>query len=439
MPAPKNRVHLTDRLLRTLRAEGQRRQLMDTAVPNFGVRVSPSGRIVFFVRYRIGRQSRRYNLDTYPNLALGDARNEARGVLHRAYQGQDPQRERLHVRRAATFGDLAAEYIDRHARPNLRSWETEVRVLEKDLLPAWRNLPAHLITAADVRLLLDGIVDRGAPVMANRTRGEISRIFNFAIGRQILDHNPASRVRPPAREQSRQIVLTEQQIKTLWALWNREASPVAGAFQFLLVTAQRGMEVLTMRWQDVEGSWWRIPPEVVKNKLAHRVHLSPLAHSIIERQRASAGTTPWVFASPRLAGRHLFCLHEAAKRYRSTSGLSGWTAHDLRRTAATFMSRLGVPRLVIAKILNHADTGVTAIYDRADYELEIRDGLSRWGSKLQELLDIDLAPSEQLPSTAAPAPTTPQAPSPDRPRQAPPTIPSLVSSPPPRQYSNRRL
>jgi integrase len=392
VPAPKNRVHLTDRLLRTLCGDGVRRQLMDEDVRNFGLRVNPSGSIVFFVRYRIGRHSRRQNLGTYPNVSLAAARAEAREVVHRAGHGEDPQRERLEARRAATFGDLAGDYLERYARREKRRWKEDERILEKDLLPAWRNLPAGDIDAGDVHRVLDAIVDREARIMANRTRSLISRIFNFGIERRVVAHNPVAGVRPPARERSRQVVLSEDQLKALWAVWTADATLTAAAFQLFLVTAQRETEVLTMRWQDVDGEWWCIPPEVVKNKLAHRVYLSPLAMAIVGRLRLSAGDSPWVFASPKKKGeRPIVAVNKAAERFCSKSGVGGWTPHDLRRTAATCMSRLGVPRIVIGKILNHADAGVTAIYDRSDYEPEIKDALSRWGGELQRVLGLDLS------------------------------------------------
>jgi len=387
MPAAKNRVHLTDRLLQSLHSE-ERQQFMDTAVRNFGLRVSPTGRKVFFVRYRVGRKTRRQNLGVYPNVKLAEARAEAKDIAARAGRGEDPQRQRLEARQATTFAELARGFIDIYARREKRSWQEDVRILEKDLLPAWGDLPAYEITAGDVHRVLDPIVDRGAPVMANRTRALISRLFNFGIDRQLLAHNPVTGVRRPARERSRQVVLSEEQLRALWAAWAAEVSISSAAFQLLLVTAQRRREVLSMRWQDIEGSWWRIPPNVVKNKLAHRVYLAPLALRALAQLRPWTGHGTWVFASPKRAARSLVSVKTAAKRFRGVSGVEGWTPHDLRRSAVTHMARLGVPRLVLAKVLNHADSGVTAIYDRSSYEPEMKDALCRWARHLEEAIAV---------------------------------------------------
>jgi integrase len=386
MPAAKNRVHLTDRLLQSLRSADARKQFMDQAVPNFGVRLGIDGRRVFFVRYRFGRQSRRHALGLYPNVSLKEARDLARDILVRAGRGEDPQQERRAARSAPTFAELAGEYVERYARREKRRWQEDVRILEKDLLPAWRHLPARSITPREVHRVLDGILDRGSPVMANRTRALISRLFNFGIEREVVAHNPVVGVRPPAREHSRQVVLSEAQLRTLWAVWDAERSITAAVFQLLLVTAQREREVLTMRWEDVDGPWWRIPPNVVKNKLAHRVYLPPLALAILDDLRAITGRGAWVFASPKKVARPVVAINKAAERFRATSGVDGWTPHDLRRTAATHMGRMGVNRLVIGKVLNHSEPGVTAIYDRSTYEPEMQDALCRWAAELQSLV-----------------------------------------------------
>ena len=402
MPVAKNRVRLTDRLLRSLRADSARQQLMDDSVPNFGIRVSPTGRKVFFVRYRLGRQNRRQNLGVYPSLQLADAREQARGISVRAARGEDPQRERLEGRRATTFGELAAEYVERHARREKRRWKEDVRILDKDLLPTWRNLAVRDITAADVHRVLDRIVARGARIMANRTRALISRVFNFGVERNVIVHNPVAGVRPPARERSRQIVLSGDEVRGLWAVWTAEGSITAAAFQFLLVTAQREGEILTMRWQDLDGSWWCIPEGVVKNKQAHRVYLTPLALGVLDRLRPRTGDKSWVFASPRKAGTPIVAINKAAERFRDDSGIAGWTPHDLRRTAATYMGRIGVSRFVIGKILNHAETGVTAIYDRSTYEAEMQEALTRWALHLDGILNATHCTPQPCPDALAP-------------------------------------
>ena len=169
-----------------------------------------------------------------------------------------------------------------------------------------------------------------------------------------------------------------------------EPPHIAAAFRLRLITAQRGGEVHGMRWEDVDldGRWWTIPGSVAKNGLAHRVPLSDLAMDVLvglrERQTIKMAASPYVLSA---AARD-------PRRRRPTLarlGLSDFRGHDLRRTAASRMASAGCPRLVIGKVLNHAEPGVTAVYDRHTYDAEKREALQTWARSLRALLDADSA------------------------------------------------
>jgi integrase len=139
-----------------------------------------------------------------------------------------------------------------------------------------------------------------------------------------------------------------------------------------------------MRWEDVDGMWWTIPATVTKNKLAHRVPLSPPAREILEDLRAWSGRMPWVFpgTDPR---KPLTQVMTTFRRIRKLSGVD-FRLHDLRRSVASHMTSMGISRLVVSKILNHAESGVTAVYDRHSYDIEKADALQRWGDKVQAII-----------------------------------------------------
>jgi len=152
----------------------------------------------------------------------------------------------------------------------------------------------------------------------------------------------------------------------------------------MLVTAQRRGEVLSTRWQDVDGSWWTIPAELAKNGLAHRVPLSRQALTILERLRKRANG-PWVFPSPT-TDRPIENPQKAAERLRERSKVADLRLHDLRRTAASLMTGMGISRLTVKKILNHAERDVTAVYDRHSYDPEKRTALEAWGRRLEAIV-----------------------------------------------------
>ncbi len=378
-------IHLTDRSLRSLEGGRYQADFWDRDLAGFGVRVSPKGKKSFVVMYSVSGNKRRMTLGTYPASSLADARQQAKAVLYDVARGNDPQAQKQARRQAATFSELAEEFLELHSRPHKRSWKEDQRIIEKELLPDWKNRKAEDLSRRDVILLLDGIAGRGAPVMANRTRALISKIFNFGIGRDIVEHNPTLGVARPGKERQRDRVLKEHEIRALWRVLDRQDPVMAATFRMRLITAQRGIEVLTMRWEHIDGDWWTIPAEAAKNGLAHRVPLAPLAHALLEQLRPITGETEWVFASRRRQGGRITSIQKATERISALAEID-FVAHDLRRTAASHMTSMGISRLVVSKILNHVESGVTAVYDRHSYDAEKRQALVRWAGRLGEIL-----------------------------------------------------
>ncbi len=356
------KAHLTHRIIDTFVAGRWMTDYWDGQLPGFGVRVSKSGRKTFIVRYQGANGSkRRLNLGMYPVMSLAEARDQAREKLAAIARGEDPQVEKVAERQAPTFGELSEIYLERHAKVKKRRWQEDERKLRVDLLPHWKSRKAGSIARADVTELLDGIVARGAPIMANRVKALISKIFNFGIGRGLVEHNPCLLVPMPARERPRERVLSEDEIRRLWTLLEDENPTMSATFKMRLLTAQRGVEVLKMRWRHIDGTWWTIPAEVAKNGLTHRVPLAPQVLTLLDELRPQTGKSAWVFASPRKTSRPIVSVQSAAERLAERSGIA-FTPHDLRRTAASFMTSMGISRLVVSKLLNHVESGVTSIY-----------------------------------------------------------------------------
>ncbi len=387
MPKPSRKIKLTHRGIASLATDGPwLTDYWDDTIPGFGVRVHHSGRKAYFLRYTAQGKRRRMNLGTYPALPLAQARNKAKEVLGRIATGGDPQVQRQADRAAETFGELAAEYLERHAKPKKRSWKEDERIIGAELLPTWRNRKAKKISRREISDLLDGIVERGAPIMANRTKALISKIFNFGMARDIVEFNPCHGIPMPAKAQQRDRVLDEDEIRRFWRALDGFEPILAETFKLRLLTAQRGAEVLRMRWEQIAGDWWTIPAEVAKNGLAHRVPLSPQVQALLSELRELTGGSVWVFASPRKPGAPLKTVTRAAQRIARAARIENFTSHDLRRTAASQMASMRIPRLVISKVLNHAESGITAVYDRHSYDAEKREALEQWGARLEEIV-----------------------------------------------------
>jgi integrase len=358
----------------------------DARHPGFGLRVSYGGAKTFVLLYRQNGIKHRLTLGKWPAMSLADAHRAARKRGGEIADGKDPAGERTAAKLAPTFGDLANEYLERHARPNktARSVVEDIRMLNADLLPEWKDRKLADITRHDVRNVLEAITDRGAPIHANRVRALVSKMFNFGIDRDYIEQNPAYRISGRNKETKRDRVLTSDELHRLWGALESESTRVGAAFKLLLLTAARRGEVLGMSWAelDLDNGWWTIAADRAKNGLSHRVPLSSSALALLHTLKNDA---EFVFLGGR-RGRPLANPQKWILRLRDRAAIPDFRFHDLRRTVASSMTGSGVPRLVVSKLLNHAEAGVTSIYDRHSYDAEKRTAVERWERALLAII-----------------------------------------------------
>ncbi|HSS52107.1 MAG TPA: tyrosine-type recombinase/integrase [Thermoanaerobaculia bacterium] len=399
--------YLTDRRIRSLKADGHQYEVTDggspSAVAGLSLRVFPKGSKSWFLRYGPREARQRIVLGPYPALSLEAARDKARELVAGVkIVGRDPVAEKKAARTArrkaggATFEALAAFYLEEHAKRNkrLRPWKEDERKLRVEVLPVWGSRPAAEIRRTDVRELLERILTERGGVCANRTRTLISRVFSFGMEKERVESNPVHGFKRLYAEKSRERVLSEDEILALWPLFDRLQPTVAAAWRLIVLTAQRPGEVLSMRWCDLErdsrGWWWNLPAELTKTNRAHRVPLSAQALAIIEALRPLTESTGWVLAS-RADGKRLTWLSHSSARLREWSGLEHFTPHDLRRTAATWLGRSGVRPDTIDQLLNHATGRISRTYNRAGYDAEKRQAVILLG----DLVDGALSGEER--------------------------------------------
>jgi integrase len=386
-------MKLTVKSIAALKPKAQRYEVWDGQ--GFGVRVTPRGIKSWIWLYRYNGTPRRLTLGNYPALGLADARLRLAEERKKLDAGLDPgeiivQAKRAE-RQAETVAELAESYLEGWARKHKRSAGEDERILRKDVIPAWGNRKAKEIQRKDVIALLDGIEARGAPIQANRTLAVIRKMYNWAISRDLLETNPCYMVMPPGKETQRDRVLSPSEITCFWAGLNeaRMSETIRLALRLQLATAQRRGEVIGAEWKefDFDDGVWTIPGEKSKNGLPHRVPLSPFALQLVELAWANAGGSRWLFPSPRgdkpITGR---AVDHAVRNNREKIGVENVTPHDLRRSAASHMTSMGISRLTVSKLLNHAESGVTAVYDRHSYDPEKRQALEAWGQRLQEIV-----------------------------------------------------
>ena len=383
----KNR--LTDARIRAQRKKAVRYEVWDTE-PGFGLRIAPSGRKSFIYLYRFEGKPRRMTLGVFPRMSLAGAREAVASAVLRLEKGADPAAEKIAARKsfrdAESFAELVHEWIERYAKPKRKNWKDAQRQLELDAIPAWGKRKAKSITRRDVIQLIEGIMDRGSPVTANRTLSLIKQVFKFGVQRDIIDASPAAVVDKPAIEKRRDRVLSEDEIRSFWNGLDKAvmSENVRIALKLCLVTAQRRAEVAGLTSGEIDGDWWTLPKERSKNGKPHRTYLSPLAKRLI---KGTSGDD-YVFPSPRSDGPiQPQSLIIALARNRDKFDIPRFTVHDLRRTTATRMAEIGVSRFDISKVLNHTDKEVTATYDLYAYDAEKKKALLKWGRRLQTILN----------------------------------------------------
>jgi len=385
------KVEMTDRWLKYKRVD-ERTDFFDDRLRTFGVRVAPSGTKSWFVLYtpRGQRRKRRLVLGRYPEMGLSEARMRAGNAIDVVRHGGDPK-VATGSDGELTFADLAREYMLRHSAPKKRSTDYDREVLERDLLPAWGPLPAASIKKRDAIRLLDAIADRGAPILANRTRQIISSIYRFGVKRDLVEHNPITGTDAPATENRKSRYLSDAEIADLWTATSIGLHPsIRDALRMILLTGQRPGEVAGMVRSEVDGDTWVIPAARHKGGRDHAVPLVGMAAEIVSRRSGSVlfptddhrrRGAPVMRASLSAALRRMFSGKEPMLTWAEPA-----TPHDLRRTAATHLGRLGSTRFVIQRVLGHSDAGVGGIYDRWSYMPEKRAALEIWDAHVSSVL-----------------------------------------------------
>ena len=417
---------LTVRRIETVQASSSRQEIPDGLLPGLYLVMQPSGAKSFAVRYRHAGQPRKLTLGPYPAVSLEAARDLGGKALRAAAEGRDPAREKQNAKVEAKrqaeeeirgqrdlFENVAREFIERHAMKSTResSWRETARILGfrpspddpsklvetgGDVLSAWRGRKVHEIPKRDVIALLDGIADRGAPIMANRVLSAVRKLFNWCVARDVIQTSPCALVEPPAPERSRDRVLSDDELRLVWNAADADGWPFGPIVKLMILTGQRENEIAGMRWSelDLQDALWTLPSNRTKNEEAHTVPLSGAALEIIKALPHIKSSGQFVFTSrhgkPPSAFSHAKTrADEAIAEANKGKPLHAWVFHDLRRTMASGMAALSIQLPVIEKVLNHKSgtfRGIVGVYQRHSFAEEKRTALAAWASHIENVV-----------------------------------------------------
>jgi integrase len=346
----------------------------------------------------------------WPQFSQSDAHDRVRQARALLERGIDPRKAGLSRDRSApaavdetgnpvephSVAALAADFMQRFVIPHRKRPEYVQRILD-EVLKSWRTRDARTIRPTDILDLLDGIVDRGSPTMANRTAAILTQMFKFGIQRRHVESSPVQLLFPPGgREKPRDRALSDDELAALLGSLDAvmiRATQTASAIRIALYTACRRSELALAKWSDVtldvDEPLWRIPPENSKTGIECLVPLVPAAVREFRRLKKRADRSRYVIpaatgdgpADPKLLTRSLARHLETLAEH----GVAGFTLHDLRRTVRTGLSRLKIQPHIAERVLNHAQPGIAAVYDVFAYQDEKRAALTQWADHLAAL------------------------------------------------------
>ncbi|MFT6088332.1 tyrosine-type recombinase/integrase [Sulfitobacter sp.] len=400
---------LTTKGVDALKPDPTRRvEMPDPALSGLYLVIQPSGAKSWALRYRWAGKPAKLTLGRWPLIGVADARAAASEAIDKIERGQNPAAEKKATKAARLEAQLSErdrvktliDQFDRRHLTTLKSGATVKRELDRHVVSEWGERDIHEIAKRDVIDLLDTIADSGRVVTANRVRAYLNKFLNWCVERDILALNPAMGIKPVAKEVSRDRVLTDDEIRWFWQACETIKQPWGPMGQLLLLTGQRLNEVACMTEAEVAGSIWQLSADRTKNGRAHDVPLSYAAQAVldgIEHIEGDRGLYHTTTGKTPLSGFHKGRNHIAdqmqaiaEKEIGEAVKIPHWTFHDLRRTAATGMARLGIAVRVTEAVLNHVSGtggGIVAVYQRHDYADEKRRALDAWAGFVAQVLD----------------------------------------------------
>src|SRR5271165_945095 len=306
---------LTDLLIKKQPLPEKRREIPDGKIAGLYLVLQPSGAKSFALRYRVDGLPRKLTLGPYPTLDLATARKRAQEALGDVAGGKDPAALKRSAREARKAEQstadrvetVATSFIERYVKRNVgASWAREAeRLLSVEIVPKIGAKRLGDVKKSDVHDILDGMVDRGAPIVANRALAVFRRMCNWAIERGIVAASPCDKIKAPAAEVSRDRVLSDDEMRLAWSAFDAVGWPFGPLAKLLLLTGARREEIAGAVWSEIDltAKTWTIAKERSKNGVAHEI---ALANDAVEIIKALPRIDPKRDASGKLGPGYVF-------------------------------------------------------------------------------------------------------------------------------------
>lgn len=372
------KARITKRLVDGLEIppKGKRLKVYDDKCSGFGLAVMHTGRKAFFIEYGPKGKRRRMTLGPYGVLTVDQARDKALLKLGVAVQGGDPLAEREAARQMPTLSEWIDSYLaDVKRRKKPSSFRDDLRHLRRTR-ELWGNRPLDAISVEDARRTMAAMGEAYSPIQANRWLASVRACLSAAWRADLIESNPALKVRLNPENPPRQRVLSDDELaRVLDAIEEEGDANIRGALLLLVATGARRGEVLQACWEDFDlaGAIWRVP-----SPKAGRPQVIPLHADTVAMLRELPRIGPW-FLPGRNPEKHRYDLKRPWNDVKTRAGIPDIRLHDLRRTFGLTAARTAGLH-VASKLLRHSDVRVTEqVYTPLGLE-DLRAGLDKVAS-----------------------------------------------------------
>ena len=357
-------------------------------------------------RYRFQGKQRVMRLGSYTALSLADARKKAKELRAKVALGHDvagEKQERKAVavakieadKHAKTVAQLADEYFERNILGRWKHPNIVRSRIEKDIKPAIGRLSLADVKPMHIDGLLQSVLKRGAPTVANDVLRWTRRMFDYAVKRHMVEFNPASAFDPSdagGKEKPRVRALSRDELVKFFAAMNKAkgfSRENELTIKLLLLLAVRKMELIAARWEEfnLQARIWHLPGKRTKTGAGIDIPLPAVAVEWLRDLKRLAGESAWVLPARKMQQRMIPHIAESTLSValaKVKHGLPPFVIHDLRRTARTHLAALGIPPHIAERCLNHKLKGVEGIYNVHDYFEERKAALNAWAALLDQ-------------------------------------------------------
>jgi integrase len=398
-------MKLDARSIAALTLDGKKDAIFfDDSLKGFGyrLRLGANGKVLrtWVVQYRHAGATRRYLIGSAEVVGADAARAEAKKVLGKIWQGEDPQGSRVDRRAAdgVTFRATVEDYLEAKG-PDLRErtlFQLRRYLADAPYLKPFHALPLDRVTKRDVASRILRITRENGPAVAREVRSALSSFYVWCRRQGLAEVNPVIDTERPKTNGPRERVLSDDELAAIWRACGDD--DYGRIIRLLILTGCRRAEIGDMTWTEIDfdKSTWTIPAERSKNHRSHTLPIMPMMREIIDTVprmatrdalfgRRGRGFTAWSWAP---------CKPALDER----SGVTNWTVHDLRRSVATKMGDIGIMPHLVEQILNHRSghrAGISGVYNKSVYQREAHKALATWERYVGLVIDRDLYAKHQ--------------------------------------------